>query len=199
MKTKWMDLPREPQDASASALAMLGSPKEPSYSHPKILGWYFGHIYHQSHYIGQLTRKSRDISIGHNQDVYNLELNEILSHFREIRELNVVVPLRTPVPTSIVNLEVILPTAAYKAAFGKKQGWMDNSSTCDGEIPQTYILDGCEARVDWCVGEKHLERPRDVLDEIDHKALYLQDYNDKVLELESLHRRNSNSSTNYLP
>ena len=170
----------------AFALAMLGSPKEPSYSHPKILGRYFDHVYHQSRYIGQLTRKSRDKSTGHNQDVYNWELNEILSHFQEIGELNVVVPPRTPVPMSIVNLEVILPTAAYKAALGIKQGWMDNSWTSDGEIPWTYILDGCEVWVDWRAGEKDLERPRDVLDEINHKALYLQDYDDKVLELENL-------------
>ena len=48
---KWKDMTDPPQNHVrphfAYALALLGSPKEPSYGHPKVLGWYFNHIYHQ--------------------------------------------------------------------------------------------------------------------------------------------------------
>ena len=62
---------------------------------------------------------------------------------------------------------------------------MDDLWSCDGEVPWTYALDGCEAWVDWLVGEKSLKRPTDILDEIDYDKLYLQDYDDEMLELES--------------
>ena len=84
LKTRWMDLPSEPQDDSrpyyASSLAVLGSPKQPSYGHLKILGWYFDHVYHQGRYIRQLTQKSWDKSTSHNQEVYDRELNETISY-----------------------------------------------------------------------------------------------------------------------
>ena len=187
MKTKWMDLPSEPQDGPrpryTSTLALLGDPKEPSYSHPKVLGRYFDHVYHQGWYIKQLNRKSWDKFTSHNQDVYNQELNENLSYIRGIGELNVV-HWKPPVPASLMNPEIILPTMAFKAALGKKERWMDDSWSCDGEVPWTYILDGCEAQVDWCAGEKSLKRPKDTIDEADWEQLYLQDCNNEMLELE---------------
>ena len=52
MKTRWKELPHEPQDDCLSSynstLAAMGSPMRPSYGHPKLLGWYYDHAYHQS-------------------------------------------------------------------------------------------------------------------------------------------------------
>ena len=78
-----------------------------------------------------------------------------------------------------------MPAAAFKAVLGDKLGWMDESWSCSGEVPWTFTLDGCKARVDWHGNEKDLERPRDELDKIDHEALYLLDYPDDMPELES--------------
>ena len=75
MKTWWKELPHEPQDNCSSsynlALATMGSPKQPSYGHPKLLGQYFDHDYHQSRHICQLTRKKWDNSTGYNESVCN--------------------------------------------------------------------------------------------------------------------------------
>ena len=72
---KWMDmtdpLQNDVRPHFASTLALMGSPKKLSYSHPKVLGWYFDHVYHQHWYVGQLTRKSWDKSTCHNKDVYD--------------------------------------------------------------------------------------------------------------------------------
>ena len=51
MKTQWKELPHEPQDDCCSsynsALAAIGSPMQPSYGHPKLLGRYYNHVYHR--------------------------------------------------------------------------------------------------------------------------------------------------------
>ena len=86
MRTWWKELPQKLQDDCCnsynSALAALGSPMQPSYGHPKLLGRYFDHIYHMSQNIGQLTRKNWDKATNYNKSVYNRELNELLSHLR---------------------------------------------------------------------------------------------------------------------
>ena len=75
MKTQWKELPQKPQDDCCnsynSALAALGSPKQPSYGHLKLLGRYFDHVYHMSWNIGQLTCKSQDKATNYNELVYN--------------------------------------------------------------------------------------------------------------------------------
>ena len=74
-KLRWKDLLHDPQDDSHSsynsALATMGSPKQPSYSQAKLLGQYFDHVYHQSWNIGHLTRKNRDKTTDYSESVYN--------------------------------------------------------------------------------------------------------------------------------
>ena len=83
-KTHWKDLPSTPMEdhrsSYISGLAALGSPKQPSYGHPQVLGRYFDHIYHQSRNVGQLIQKARDKAIDYNETVYTRKLGEILSH-----------------------------------------------------------------------------------------------------------------------
>ena len=75
--------------------------------------------------------------------------------------------------------------AAFKAAVGDKQGWMDELWTCAREVPQTFVQDSLEAWLDWQGDKKDFERPCDDLDELDHEVLYLQDYPDDMPELKS--------------
>ena len=80
-KTHWKDLPSTPQEdhqsSYISGLAALGSPKQPSYGHPQVLGQYFDHVYHQSRNVGQLTRKAQDKATDYNETIYTWELGEI--------------------------------------------------------------------------------------------------------------------------
>ena len=78
----------DPQSSYISRLAALGSPKQPSYGHPKVLGRYFDHVYHQSQNVGQLTRKARDKATDYNETVYTWELGKILSYLRGLDDLN---------------------------------------------------------------------------------------------------------------
>ena len=83
-KTHWKDLASVPmeyhQSSYISGLAAQGSPKQPSYGHPQVLGQYFNNVYHQSRNVGQLTWKARDKTTDYNETVYTRELGKILSY-----------------------------------------------------------------------------------------------------------------------
>ena len=130
-KTHWKDLPSAPQEDHRSSyiskLAALGSPKQPSYGHPQVLGQYFDHVYHQSQNVGQLTRKARDKATDYNKTVYTWELGKILSYLRGLDDLNHATRHKRT-PTSLLNPEIILPEAAFRAFQGKDTGWLDEES-----------------------------------------------------------------------
>ena len=104
-------MPHKPQDdchsSHNSALAALGSPTQPSYSHPKLLGQYFDHIYHMSQNIGHLTWKSQDKGTNYNELVYNGELNELLSYLWGSGDLEYSTQDALG-PTSLLNQEIFL-------------------------------------------------------------------------------------------
>ena len=116
MKTRWKELPHEPQDDCHSSynsmLAAMGSPMQPSYGHPKLLGRYYDHVYHQSQNIGQLTRKKWDDSTDYNESVYNQELNELLSYLQGSQDLNYLTRPH-PGPSSLLNPEIVRPKEEF--------------------------------------------------------------------------------------
>ena len=189
MKTQWKELPREPQDDCCSsynlALAAMGIPKQPSYGHPKLLGQYFDHVYHQSQNIGQLTRKSQDKATDYNESVYNQKLAELLSYLQGSGDLNYL-PRHRPGPTSLLNPEIILSEADFRAAYRKKKGWISEKWTYREEEPNQYCCDHLEAQLDWNGDPKDLEREEDDVDKKDHEALYseLDDYPGDMPDLE---------------
>ena len=127
LKTQWKELPHEPQDDSHSsynsALAAMGNPKQPPYGHPKLLGRYFDHVYHQSQNIGQLTLKNRYQATDYNELVYNQKLNKLISHLRGVGDLDYS-PKHQPEPVSLLNPEIIFHEAAFLTPHGKKKGWI---------------------------------------------------------------------------
>ena len=121
-------------------LATMGSPKQPSYGHPKLIGQYFDHNYHQSRHISHLTRKKWDNSTGYNELVYNRELGKLLSHLQCSEDLNCSTQSDLG-PTFLLNPEIILPEEEFRAAHENKKGWITESWTCGGEVPSEYHHD----------------------------------------------------------
>ena len=190
MKTRWKELLQKPQDDCSNSynlvLAALGSPKQPSYSHPKLLSRYFDHVYHMSWNIGQLTWKNQDKATDYNESVYNRELNELLSHLQGSGDLEYLTR-ETPGPTSLLNPEIILPEADFWAAHDKKKGWISEEWTCGDEVPSQYCHDQLQARLDWNGSPAELDREVDNIDKVNHEALYddhLHDYPDEMPDLE---------------
>ena len=144
MKTVWKELPHKPQDDCRSSynsmLAAMGSPMRPSYGHPKLLGQYYDHVYHQSRHIGQLTRKRWDNSTDYNESVYNRELNELMSYLHGSQDLNY--PTRPhPGPNSLLNPEIVRPNEEFRAAYENTKEWTVESWMCGGEVPSEYEHD----------------------------------------------------------
>ena len=187
VKTCWKDLPSAPQEdhrsSYISGLAALGSPKQPSYGHPQVLGRYFDHVYHQSRNVGQLTWKARDKATDYNETVYTQELSKILSYLRRLDDLNHAMKHKRT-PTSLLNLEIILPEAAFQAFWGKDTGWLDEESWADGEKVEPYEYDWLQTRVNWCGDLEELVRMNDAVDQKDHKSMYLDDYPEDMPDLE---------------
>ena len=152
-KTRWKDLASAPMEdhrsSYISGLAALGSPKQLSYGHPQVLGRYFDHVYHQSRNVGQLTRKAQDKTTDYNETVYTQELGEILSYLRGLDDFNHSTRYKRT-PTSLLNPEIILPEAAFRAFRGKNTGWLDEDSWAEGEKVEPYEHDWLQTRVDWC-------------------------------------------------
>ena len=163
----------------------MGSPKQPSYGHPKLLGQYFDHVYHQSRNIGQLTRKNRDKATGYNKLVYNRELGELLSHLLGSGDLNYLTQ-SDPGPTSLLNPEIILPKDEFRATHEKKKGWISEPWMCGGEEPSQNHYDWLQACLDWNGDPAELEREEDDIDKKDHEAMYseLDDYPADMPDLE---------------
>ena len=186
-KTHWKDLLSEPQEDCRSsytlALATLGSPKQPSYGHPKLLGQYFDHVYHQSWNIEHLTWKAWFKATDYNETVYTRELNELLSHLWGIDDLNHTTRHKR-VPTSLLNLEIVLPEAAFWAICGMNTSWVDKSWTCGGEMRGLYEHDQLKTQLDWNGDPKELIWTDDAVDWKDHEAMYLDDYLDEMPDLE---------------
>ena len=186
-KMLWKDLPSVPQEdhwpSYASGLAVLGSPKQPSYGHPQKLGRYFDHVYHQSLNVGQLTWKSRDQDTGYNETVYMRELGEILSYLSGFGDLSHA-PRHKKTPASLLNLEIILPEANFQALWGQDSRWIGDESWAEGEQIQPFERDGLQTQVNWVGDPEELERVNDEVDMKDHEEMYLEDYPDDVPDLE---------------
>ena len=88
------------------------------------------------------------------------------------------------IPTSLLNLEIILSEAAFRAFRGKNTGWLDEESWADGERVEPYEHDWLQTRVDWCSDPEELVRTNDAVDQKDHESMYLEDYPEDMLDLE---------------
>ena len=171
------------QSSYISGLAALGSPNQPSYGHPQVLGWYFDQVYHQSRNVGQLTQKARDKTTDYNETVYTRELGEILSHLQGLDDLNHSTKHKRT-PTSLLNPEIILPEAAFRSFQGKNTGWLDEDSWAEGEKVKPYEHDRLQTWVDWCSDPEELVRTNDTVDQKDHESMYLEDYLEDMPDLE---------------
>ena len=145
----------------------MGSPKQPSYGHTKLLGWNFDHVYHQSQNIVHLTQKNWDKTTNYNEFVYNWELNELLSHLQGSGDLNHSTRHQLE-PVSLLNPEMILPKGAFLVAYKEKKDWIDEVWKCGGEKLSQYSHDDLQARLDWNGDPKNLKREEDTIDKIEH-------------------------------
>ena len=120
---------------------------------------------------------------GYNETVYTRELGEILSYLRGLDDFNHSTRHKRT-PTSLLNPEIILPEAAFRAFWGKNTRWVDEDSLAEGEKVEPYEHDRLQTRVDWCGNPEELVRTNDAVDQKDHESMYLEDYPEDMPDLE---------------
>ena len=84
----------------------------------------------------------------------------------------------------MLNPEIILLEAAFRAFQGKNTRWLDKDSWAEGEKVEPYEHDWLQTQVDWCSDPEELVRMNDTVDQKDHELMYLEDYPEDMPDLE---------------
>ena len=122
-----------------------------------------------------MTRKARDKATEYNETVYTRELGKILSYLWGLDDLNHATRHKRT-PTSLLNLEIILPEATFQEFQGENTGWFDDEPWAEEEMVEPYEYNQLQTRVNWCGDQEELVRTNDAMDQKDHKSMYLDDY-----------------------
>ena len=146
-------------------LDLLGNPQHPTYAHPKLLGQCYDNIYHQGQ-LGDRLARGKLPSKEQTQKIYNQEYNEVVSRIENTLDLSDESPTYPLVPTSLRNLEIVLPPALFR----EKRG-LPEPTPSRMEEPWEYELDGTCSLVDLSWSQK---APQVQLDDIDRDPKYSQ-------------------------
>ena len=175
----WTLKPLIPNDDArwnfSTAMTALGDARDPTYTHPLLLGQYFDQVYHQGRFPGELPKRQPGQATEITQERYDREMTEILDRLCSFNDPNFRSSKVLP-PTSLVNPEIILPPAEYWQILSMKSG-----IARDPIHPPvaTFESDGALARVDIMPGTPIPARTHDDPDNVDYESLYGVYYDDK--------------------
>ena len=101
------------------ALTLLGSAQNPAYAHPKLLGCCFYNIYFCGRIISDLPARGRP---PHPEErtklIYDQEYEELVHRLENMLDLTLESPSYSMVPTSLVNLDIVLPHQEFRKCRG---------------------------------------------------------------------------------
>ena len=150
----------------SSVLVLLGNPQHPAYVHLKLLGWCYDNVYHQGRFIGDLPAQGKPPTKEQTQKIYNQEYEEVVAQIKNTLKLSDESPSYLMVPTSLLNLDIVLPTKLYRA----QHGLAEPPPSCMPE-PREYNLDSTWGLVDLSWTQR---APQIQLDDIDRDPRYSQ-------------------------
>ena len=127
----------------SSTLILLGNPQHLTYTHPKLLGQCYNNVYHQGWFIGDLPARGKPPTKEQTQKIYNQEYEEVVAQIENTLNLADESPSYPMVPTSLFNLDIILPTKLYRAQHG-----LTEPPPSHMPEPREYNLDGARGLVD---------------------------------------------------
>ena len=126
------------------ALDLLGNAQNPAYAHPKLLGCCFDNVYFCRWIIGDLPERGRP---PHSEErtklIYDQEYEELVHRLENTLDLTLKSPSYSMVPTSLVNLDIVLP----HQEFWKRCGLLELPSG-RGPEQREYSMDGERGLVD---------------------------------------------------
>ena len=104
------------------ALILMGSVQHPAYGHPKMLGHCFDNVYHQGRFIGDLPAWGKNPTEVQTKRVYEQEYEELIARIENSLDLSLQGTAYQMIPTSLLNLEIVLPLKVFQEQVGLPEG-----------------------------------------------------------------------------
>ena len=124
-------------------LTLLGSVQNPAYAHPKLLGHCYDNVYHNRWFIGDLLARRKLPTEEQTKKVYNQEYEEVVARIENTLNLMDESPLYSMIPTSLVNLDILLP----HRLFQEHCGLPEILPGCNPD-PREYEMEGARGLID---------------------------------------------------
>ena len=125
------------------ALVLLGNMQHLTYAHPKLLGWCYNNVYHQGQLIGDLPARGKPPMKEQTQKIYNQEYEEVVAQIENTLDLSNESPSYPMMPTSLCNLEIVLPPRLFREQWG-----LPEPPPSRMPKPREFNVDGTRALLD---------------------------------------------------
>ena len=97
----------------STALMLLGNAKNLAFTHPKLLRCCYDNVYYNGWFIGDLPVRGKPPTEDQSKKIYTQEYQEVVARIEYIIDLMEESLSYTIVPTSLVNLDIVLPHVLF--------------------------------------------------------------------------------------
>ena len=125
------------------ALMLLGNAQNPAFTHPKLLGHCYDNIYYNGRFIGDLPARGKPPTEDQSKKIYTQEYQEVVARIENTIDLTEESPSYSIVPTSLVNLDIVLPHTLFREHRG-----LPEIPPGRNPEPREYEMDGAWGLVD---------------------------------------------------
>ena len=145
--TEWNKVPAVAKDdfwhKYSLALTLLGNAQNPVFTHPKLLGCCYDNVYHNGQLIGDLPARGKPPTEDQSKKIYTQEYQEVVTRIENILNLTEESLLYSIIPTSLVNLDIVLPHNLFQECRG-----LPEIPPGRNPEPREYRMDGAQGLVD---------------------------------------------------
>ena len=121
---------------------LLGNAQNPVFAHPKLLGHCYDNVYYNGQFIGDLPVRGKMPTEEQSKKIYTQEYQEVGAWIENIN-LTEESPSYSVVPTSLVNLDIVLPHTRFRECQG-----LPEIPPGHNPEPREYEMDGAWGLVD---------------------------------------------------
>ena len=143
----WNKIPRVTKDdfrhKYSPALTLLGNPQNSVFAHPKLLGCCYDNVYHNGWFIGDLLARGKPPTEEQSKKVYTQEYQEVVTQVENSLDLTEESPSYSVIPTSLVNLDIVLPHSLFRECHG-----LPEIPPGRNREPREYEMDGAWGLID---------------------------------------------------
>ena len=166
----WNKIPKVAKDdfrhKYSPALTLLGNTQNPVFAHPKLLGHCYDNVYYNGRFIGNLPARGKLPTEEQSMKVYTQEYQEVVAWVENSIDLTEESPSYSVVPTSLVNLDIVLP----HSLFWERRGLPEIPPGRNLELRE-YKMDGARGLIDLDWSQR---TPIFHPDDIDHDPRFTQ-------------------------